>query len=129
MGRIYKHVLGSRVYGNFSESQVEAALKAVIDNNMSLRKAAAKHKLAYGTLYNKYHGLRIKKSGARTVFTQAEEVAFLTALVKCASWGFPLTSLDLRMFVKSFLDEQGRVCTKFTDNLPAKDWVSGLTAT
>lgn len=42
MGRKYIRKLGSRSYGNFCSDQVEAALKDIIDNNMSLRAAAKK---------------------------------------------------------------------------------------
>lgn len=71
-------------------------------------------------------GIKIKGTGDQTVFTNSEEIAILNAVVKCASWGFPLDSKDLRTFVKTYLDEQGKNCSRFNDNLPGIDWVRGL---
>uniref|UniRef100_A0A6P7F1X7 Uncharacterized protein LOC114325697 n=1 Tax=Diabrotica virgifera virgifera TaxID=50390 RepID=A0A6P7F1X7_DIAVI len=103
MGRTYKRQLGSGTYGNFNEEHVNQALQDVLENGLSLRKAAKKYKLSYGTLNNKYHGRKIKKIGGQSVFTYEEEVAIINSILTCADWGYPLSAMDLRMFVKSFL--------------------------
>ena len=126
MGRSYKRKLGSRIYGNFTEEQINQALHDVLENGLSLRKAAKKHRVSYGTLNNKYHGRRIKKTGGQSVFTYEEEVAIINSVLTCADWGYPLSAMDLRMFVKSFLDKSGRSVSKFKQNIPGIDWVNSL---
>ncbi|XP_044750640.1 uncharacterized protein LOC123310976 [Coccinella septempunctata] len=126
MGRTYKRKLGSRTYGNFSEEQVNNALHDVLENGLSLRKAAKKYRLAYGTLNNRYHGCKIKKSGGQPVFTYEEEMVIINSVLTCADWGYPLSAMDLRMFVKSFLDKSGRTVSRFNENIPGPDWLNNL---
>lgn len=123
MVRHYKRKPGSRSYGNYSEEQINSALKDVCDNGMSLRQAAKKHKISYGTLNNKYHSKRIdKKSGGQPVFSQSEEKAIIAGILKCADWGYPLNLTEIRLFVKSYLEKQGRIVSKFSNNTPGEDW-------
>ena len=126
MGRTYKRKLGSRSYGNFSQEQVENALRDVANDTLSLRAAAKTYNVPYGPLNNRYHGRKTKKTGGQTVLTANEEVAILKSILQCSDWGFPLTPQDLRMFIKSYLDKTGKVIHRFKDNLPGPDLVSGF---
>lgn len=126
MVRTYKKKLGSRTYGNFSDEQLNNALLDVIDNGMSLRMAAKKHKISLGTLCNKYHGRNIRHTGGQPALSPAEETAIINNVLKCAEWGYPLNTTDLRMFVKSYLDKAGKTVSAFKNNFPGIDWVNGL---
>ena len=63
--------------------------------------------------------------GRPTVLSKEEEDVIRSRVVLMGDWGFPLTKTDLREVVKSYLDGMGRT-TKFVDNRPGKDWVSGF---
>lgn len=123
MPRSYQRLLGSRSYANYSEETVEKALKSVIDDGMSLKGAARTFKIPYGTLSNRYHGRHGLKRGGQAVLSEKEEEAIVKAITTSADWGFPLTQLDLQLFIKSYLDAQGRPVCKFKNNMPGKDWV------
>ena len=43
-------------------------------------------------------------------------------LIVVGEWGFPFTSLDLCLLVKSYLDMSNQSIGKFTENLPGKEW-------
>lgn len=105
---------------------MEEALQEVVAGTLSIRAAATKYNIAYGTLYNKYKGKHINKVGGQTIFSKHEELIILESAAKCADWGFPLTLTDIRMFAKSYLDKKGRNVKKFNNNLPGKDWAFTL---
>lgn len=122
MVRTYKKTPGTRNYKNYTEETLEEALEKITNGEMSINAASLFYKIPFGTLYNKYKGMHGSTPGGQSVFTHAEEVAILGAAATCADWGFPLHTFDLRMFAKSYLDQQGRTVTKFAGNLPGIDW-------
>lgn len=126
MPRIYKKRLGSRQYRNYTEERLNQAVTEVVENQLSLRGAAAKYNIPYGTLHNKFHGKFIKKAGAQTAFSETEEIMILKSAAKCAEWGFPLSLLDLRMFAKKLLDKQGRAVSQFRNNRPGVEWAYSM---
>lgn len=126
MGRIYTPKVGSRRYQRSDSSEIEAALKAIIDGGMSIRKAAKLFKVPYGTLNNRYHGRHVKQAGGQTVLTQKEEEAITENLLLCSDWGYPISKSDLPYFVKSLLDSTGIKVKKFNNNMPGEDWVNGF---
>jgi helix-turn-helix, Psq domain len=81
MGRIYKRKLGSRSYGKFSEDQIENALRDITNGDRSIRDAARTYKVSYGTLHNRFHGRRVKKTGGKTVLTANEVGAILNSIL------------------------------------------------
>ncbi|CAH2017331.1 unnamed protein product [Acanthoscelides obtectus] len=122
MPRNYKRRLGSLRYVDYAPEILEAALKKMVEDGWSLRQASAAHNIPFGTLRNKYMGIRTLKSEGQTVFSNAEELAFVKAVTICSDWGFPLTLTDLRYIAKSYLDSQGRNIGKFRANMPGTDW-------
>jgi hypothetical protein len=54
-----------------------------------------------------------------------EEVMVKKILV-CASWGYPLDTLEIRLFVKSVLDNVRTTVKAFHNNLPGNDWIKGF---
>jgi len=103
-----KKKLGSRPYGNYTLESLNEAILQIAEGNLKILLASKKFKIPYGTLHNKYHGRHTKVFGAPTVFTQAEEVAFVKSFAKCGEWGYPLELQDIRFFVKGYLDQIGR---------------------
>lgn len=65
------------------------------------------------------------KLGRPTFLTEAEEQAIAERAALMRDWGFPLTLLDLRNFIKAYLDLAGRQSI-FQDNLPGKDFAYGF---
>ncbi|XP_045765788.1 uncharacterized protein LOC123867662 [Maniola jurtina] len=122
MVRKYKKLAGAREYKNYTQETLEEALEKITDGEMSINAAAINYKIPFGTLYNKYKGMHGSTPGGQPVFSHSEEVAILRAAATCADWGFPLTTFDLRMFAKSYLDQQGRNVTRFSNNIPGIDW-------
>lgn len=122
MVRNYKRIAGTREYKNYTQETLEEALEKITDGDMSINAASLKYKIPFGTLYNKFKGMHGSTPGGQPVFTHAEEVAILRTAATCADWGFPLTTFDLRMFAKSYLDQKGRNVNKFRNNLPGIDW-------
>lgn len=122
MARNPKKKLGARQYGNYTVASLNEAILQIAEGEMTILKASKKFNIPYGTLHNKYHGRHSKVPGAPTVFTQAEEIAFVKAFVKCGKWGYPLDLMDIRFFVKGYLDQTGRKVDKFANNIPGTDW-------
>ena len=125
MDRTYKRKVGSRVYKNFSDKNIDKALEKIVNENWSI-KASKEFKISYGTLYNKYKGMHVRSHGEQPVFTKQEEDAIIRSVVICSDWGFPLCIENLQMVTKSFLDTQGRQVTRFKNNIPGRDWVYSL---
>lgn len=79
-----------------------------MEGSINMRTASQQYTIPFETLNSKYHGRNSRVAGGQSAFSQAEEVAILNAVVKCADWGFPLSILELRMFAKSFLENRKR---------------------
>lgn len=126
MPRNYAKKPGCRNYKNYDQQSVEHALQKIIDEGWSFRKASTTYRIPFGTLYNRYHGLHIKKSGGQTAFSLEEEKQLIRCATICGEWGFPLSLTDLRQLAKNWLDSQGRTIEKFSNNLPGPDWVYSL---
>ena len=43
-------------------------------------------------------------------------------LLLAATWGYPITTMELRLIVKQYLDKSKRVEHRFSNNLPGVDW-------
>ncbi|XKL67359.1 hypothetical protein PGB90_002850 [Kerria lacca] len=100
----YVKKLGSRSYRNWDD-----ALLDIIDHNMSNAQAIKKHNILYGTMYNRYHGLHHQYLGKPTTFTKDEKETLCKLFATCAEWGFPLSSLDLRLFAQVYLECEGKI--------------------
>lgn len=126
MVRTYKKTPGTRNYKNYSEDALEEALEKVTNDEMTIHAASVQYNIPFGTLYNKYKGLHGKTPGGQPVFSHQEEISILRAAATCADWGFPLTLLDLRYFAKGYLDKQGKIVERFSNNLPGVEWAVSI---
>ncbi|KAE9543643.1 hypothetical protein AGLY_002039 [Aphis glycines] len=119
MARKYRKKIGARSYKNYSDEILDEALDRIANGEISILAASKAYKIFYGTLHNRFNGKHGNKSGRPTIFSEQEEMSFLTAAMKCGKWGFPLTLMDLRVIAKSYLDRKGIVVESFSKNLPA----------
>lgn len=129
MTRNYKRLPGSRKYADFSSEKLEECLNAIRSVEMTQRKAEAFYGISRSTIKRrlKNTGIDVVKSpGHPTVFTNQEEIAFSTHLIKVYDFGFPVDELDFRFLIMSYFDKQGKQIKCFQNNMPGRDWVKSF---
>ena len=97
-----------------------------LKSGRSQRYVCEKYKIPRGTLQNKLAKRHGKERGHQTVLSDVEEKAVVEHLATLADWGFPMDKTDLRIFVKSYLDKEGRQVKQFKNNYPGEDWSSSF---
>lgn len=122
MGRVYKKKVGARQYKNYTQATVEEAVRRIRLNQLSLQEASDAYKIPRRTLWNKLRKRHLEKPGAPTSLTEVEERHIVDVLLASAEYGSPLTSFELRLIVKRYLDKSGRIISKFRNNTPGPDW-------
>lgn len=122
MVRTYKKKPGSRQYSAFNAHDMEMAVNKVRSGEMSIRRASVYYSVPRGTLHNRVKGLHSLKAGHQTVFTEAEEKCLVHHIQVVSQWGFPFTTLDMRMVAKRMLDSAGKCIKCFKNNLPSAEW-------
>lgn len=124
MPRTYKRQPGCRRYCDYSEEKLNKCLEAIKSNEMSQRQAAVFYDIPRRTLINKLKNHKNpRKPGYQQIFSKEEEDMFKKCLIGCCDFGFPLSTFDLRMIVKSYLEKTGRTVKRFKNNVPGKEWV------
>ena len=121
--RNYKRKVGSKKKrcGDYTKINLDNALQA-LQGGMSLRDAQTTFNIPKSTLNRKLRGKQMKLIGRPTSLSEQEENAFVKHLIVVAEWGFPFSSLDLRMMVKAYLDQVNKKIKQFKDNIPGEDW-------
>lgn len=127
MPRKQERAVGSRKYRDFSDETLSKALEE-LKKGTSARKVAEMFSIPRTTIQRHVKGLQTGKIGRPSVFSLDEEKVITECVALCADWGFPLTSFDLRLIVKSYLDKRGMQEKRFKNNLPGKDWASSFLA-
>jgi len=123
MPRKYVGAAGPR----YADETLQNAIGKVKSGEMSLTSAAKKYKIPVGTLYNKSHGKHSKSTGGQTRLDKQCETFLATIIITLAQWMVPITSAEIRLLVKDYLDKKLPAQTKlFKDNLPGKDWMEGF---
>ncbi|XP_063242135.1 uncharacterized protein LOC134542111 [Bacillus rossius redtenbacheri] len=137
MPRKYVKRLGSRPYRNYSEQQLQKALRDVAEKKLSLQKASEMYRIPLNT--NVFR-LKMTKSspdgaqtptrcsGGQTVFSMEEEESIAAHIIGMSTFGFPVTTTDLKVIVKSYLTKMGRKVKIFeiNNNTPGNDWILGF---
>ena len=127
MTRTYTSKPGTKKIVNYSEESVNEAVTLLLDSKISFRAASRKYNIPLGTLYNRVHGKHgMKKHGGQTVLSSEEERQVVENILLCSDWGFPLDREDVRMYVKMFLDNQGRTESRFVNNTPGYEWMTSF---
>ncbi|KAJ8971249.1 hypothetical protein NQ314_000790 [Rhamnusium bicolor] len=60
--------------------------------------------------------------GRPLLFTEEEQRHFVNHLNLVSSWGYPFDLLDLRLFLKAYLDKKGVQERRLKNNTPGRDW-------
>jgi transposase-like protein len=128
-GRPKKKVQGRPVHyrKRYNEDNLQQAVKEVKENRMTLGEAAREFQVPKTTLFDRVKERVTDKSGRPTVLSEMEEQYLVERLIVLGDWGFPVSRRDLRTLIKNYLDGQGRT-TRFPDNFPGKDFVTGFLA-
>ena len=121
MVRNYKRKSGARRYLDYGVDQMQQAIDAV-NNGMSIHKASNTFEVCRSTLTNRIQGKHQLHAGDQTIMEVEEENEIEGKVLLCADFGFPISMMDLRFIVKSYLDMQGRTVLQFANNLPGRDW-------
>lgn len=114
--------LGARRYKTQTDENLKAALRLVSSGEMSLRDISAMYDISKSTLSRKHNKKNMKNVGHPSVLTKVDEEALVNGFIAASKWGFPLTALDIRLIVKSFLDSNGLRVEVFKNNLPGVVW-------
>jgi hypothetical protein len=122
MVRTYKKVLGSRNYQNYTPETLEKALTFIKNKGCSARQASEKFNIPKSTLCYAAKRVTVVKPGGQTVLSEKEEDYLVNGIRCSAEWGFPLTTYDVRLLVKGYLDRCGRNEKRFANNLPGPEW-------
>lgn len=117
---MYKRALGSRPYRNYTQESLEEAVRAIKSNKLSYHKAAQKFGIPKNTLLMKVKHTR--SVGRQTIFTEAEEETFVAHAIAMSTFGFPVSTFDLRCVAKMYLNRVGRKEQRFTNNFSGIDW-------
>ena len=98
---------------------LEELRNAVKNDTLMLKQAHQEYKIPLGTLSNylKSKGKRYSNAGHPTVFTEETELLMAQHLSCLGEWGYPFDILDVRMFAKQVLCEEGRHVPQFNDNI------------
>jgi len=119
--RNYQKQPGS-CYGNYSAENLQKALEDVKAKRLTVSAASRTYNVPRTTLQDKMQRIHSKSSGGKTIFSALEEESFKQHFLTLASYGFPLTTFDLRLITKSYLDTLGKKVDKFSNDTPGKDW-------
>lgn len=122
MVRTYVKKLGSRPYASFTSANMELAVTKVRSGEMSIRRACVYYSVPRSTLHNRVKGVHRLKPGHQTVFNDTEEKSLVHHIQVVSLWGFPFTTLDMRMVAKSVLDSAGKNIKCFKNNVPSAEW-------
>lgn len=110
-------------YNSYSEENLQKALDDIRKKKLNIREAAEKYKVPKSTLGRQKLGQNSQQErpGRPTLLTDDEEDSFIQHLNLVASWGFPFDLLDLRLFIKGYLDRKGVQERRLKNNMPGKD--------
>ncbi|KAF2894462.1 hypothetical protein ILUMI_11714 [Ignelater luminosus] len=125
MPRILQRKLGSRPYKDYFEEQLKKAIDAV-RKGMTLRKAEEQYGVKKDTVNRKMRKKHMGEVGRPSVFNEETENTTVRCIAMCADWRFPLTTLDIRLIVKSYMDQHGYTELRFKNNLPEYDWIKAF---
>lgn len=116
--------LGARSYQCYTQAALEQALNAMNNGTMSSREAERHFNVPRRTLLNKRNKKHSGRIGHPLALTEIEERHLVDVVIASAEYGSPLTTLEIRMLVKQYLDSRGvRVLFFPNDNLPSCEWV------
>jgi hypothetical protein len=78
-----KRKADSRPYKNYDENKLEEALTKIADSEISILADSKLYKISYETSHNRYNEKHVNRPGTPIVFTDQDEMVFLTVAMKC----------------------------------------------
>ena len=124
--RTYIRGNNKRGYASYNEDDLSRAVEAV-NSGMSLRCAAEQFNINPSTLHYKLkQPLGARKPGRPPVLSEMEEVVIRDTIKQVTDWGYGFCQKTVALLIKSYLDQQGRVEPRFTNNLPGNDFVTSF---
>ena len=90
---------------------------------MSLRCAANQFNINLSTLHYNLNPTVVRKPGRPPVLSDEEETVIRDTIKQVTEWGFGFCRKTVALLIKGYLDQQGRVESRFKDNLPGEDFV------
>ena len=97
----------------------EDLLNAVKSDTLTPKQAHQKYKIPLRTLSNQVKGKakRYSNAGHPTAFIKETELLMAQQLSYLGGWGYQFDILDVRMFARQVVCEEGRHVLQFNDNL------------
>ena len=126
MPRCYKRKLGGSKRRNYDKNIVERAVSDVRDLGMSIRESATRNNIDKSKLSRALKSKQLRASGGQTTLSANMEDMLVEKLITCASRGYPLDTLDIRLFIKWHLDSNGLNVRRFRGNMPGPDWAESF---
>lgn len=115
MPRTYRRPVGARKYKDYTDENLAKAVDAV-RNGLSLRQAAEQYCISRTAITTAVRG-------RPCILSAGEEQQLVECVTLAGDWGFPLSTFDIRLIVKGFLDRSGRTEKRLTNNMPGNDFV------
>ena len=110
----------------YAAENMSLALKAIKEDGLLIRQAAAQHQVPESTIRAKLKGLYAdKKPGPARTLTDDEELQLVNWISRRCEIGYPVDK-------KQLLESVQHICTslkrpnKFTNNLPGQSWYIGF---
>lgn len=125
MGK-YKKKIGGRSYQNYSLQTLKKAVEDVKNNKLTYRDAEKKYGVSKSTIQRKVNEKNMMKVGRPNVLNEEDEMNLVKGICLSSKWGFPFTSMDIRILVQHFLNKNGVKEVRFRNNLPGYDWVKNF---
>lgn len=105
----------------------------LIQKGNSIRSVSKSSRISYSVLqrYKKKkkkmnNHVEVNTIGGQTTLPLEMEQTLVVNIIKCADLGYPVSELELRMFVKYHLDQIGHTIKRFKNNCPGIDWVKSF---
>ena len=96
-------------------------MKECLTGRMSLRKASRQFRIQLGTLQIKCKNRNSKKVGTPLHLSNETKTHLVTSINTPSNWKIPLTSIDIKLLLKDYLDQSGVHDSLFKNNVPCDD--------
>ena len=93
---------------HYEKEDMEAALSAVRNGEMSIRAAVKEFGVKRTTLQDRLSGKSGETVGRPTVLLAEEEALIVERIILMGTWGFPLNKLDVAHLIQAYLNMQGK---------------------
>jgi len=93
---------------HYMKEDMEAAISAVKNGDMSIRAACKEFGVKRTTLQDRMSGKSGESVGRPTVLLADEEALLVERIILMGTWGFPLNKQDVAHLIQAYLNIQGK---------------------